>query len=253
MRCLLYLIAKFCQKNTELLIFSEIIHNIPILTIVDNAVDKSKLQQEQADFQCLYGIRHHNHHAFTTLYLKYFQGLVLVSDKYVKDIDVAKEIVQDVFLKMWESPVGLEHVTSIKPYLYRTVINASLNHLKRQKNIMQHHVKIADEITYDSIDALHEEQELKLLIYNEIENLPPQCKKVFKMSRFDGLKYREIAVMLGISEKTVENHMVKALKILRDRLYEQNGYNDSVKLKAFVVLFVFGSVLSYSDSFFNKK
>jgi len=216
---------------------------------VDNAVKKARSLDEQADFQYLDGIRHHDHYAFTALYRKYFQGLVLVSDKYVKNLGVAKEIVQDVFLKMWEHPFDFDHVISLRSYLYRTVVNFSLNHIKRQKNISQHHIKIADEITYDSLDALHEEQELKLMIYKEIEGLPPQCKKVFKMSRFEGLKYREIAVLLEISEKTVENHMIKALKILRERLYQKDGENNYVKLKVLAFLLISGSALLSTDSF----
>ncbi|RKR81459.1 RNA polymerase sigma-70 factor (ECF subfamily) [Mucilaginibacter gracilis] len=192
---------------------------------------------EQTDFRYLDGIRQGDHSSFTELYRKYFQGLVLASDKYVKEIDVAKEIVQDVFLKMWEHAFELDHVVSLKSYLYRTVINASLNHLKREKNINQHHLKIADEVTYDSIDDVQAEQELKILIFKEIENLPGQCKKVFKMSRFDGLKYREIAVLLEISEKTVENHMVRALKILREKLYDKDSKDNSYKLKIFHLLF----------------
>ncbi|WP_448701974.1 RNA polymerase sigma-70 factor [Mucilaginibacter sp. AW1-3] len=197
-------------------------------------MEKVRAFNEHEDFEYLEGIRQKNHVAFTTLYSKYFQGLVLASDRYVKELDIAKEIVQEVFLRMWEQPYKLDETGSLKSYLYRTVINYSLNHLKREKNINQHHLKIANQATYDSLDEIQEEQELKVLIFNEIEQLPAQCKKVFKMSRFEGLKYREIAVLLDISEKTVENHMLRALKILRERIYEKNDIKNSHKLKIFM-------------------
>ncbi|EHQ25163.1 RNA polymerase sigma-70 factor [Mucilaginibacter paludis] len=207
---------------------------------------------DHTDLKYLEGIRNKEHSAFTSLYRKYYKVLVLASDKYVKEIDVAKEIVQDVFLKMWEQPFELDNEASIKSYLYRSAINSSLNHIKREKNISQHHLKIANDVTYDSLEDLHAEQELKILIYNEIELLPAQCKKVFKLSRFEGLKYREIAVLLNISEKTVENHMIKALKTLRERLYEKDEANNLYKLKVFTLLFLSAPEILAINSHFGK-
>lgn len=164
------------------------------------------------------GIREANHRVFTLLYSSYFPMLLLTSEKYVKDAFVAEEIVQDVFIRIWENPECLNSVSALRPYLYRSVINQSLNHLNRQKSIEKHHFIIAGQLTDKYIEDLYDEQELQTLIFREIERLPTQCRKVFKMSRFEGLKYREIACSLKISEKTVENHIVNALKILRPRL-----------------------------------
>ncbi|NEM97839.1 RNA polymerase sigma-70 factor [Pontibacter burrus] len=156
--------------------------------------------------------------AFTQLYAQFYKNLTLTAIKYVKDINIAEEVVQDVFLRLWESPDKLRNASSPKAYLYRSVINTSINHLNREKNIRQHHQVITDELSDSYIDNIHEEQELKIWIYQEIDRLPEQCKKVFKMNRFDGLKYREIAEQLQISERTVENHIIHALKILRKRM-----------------------------------
>lgn len=161
------------------------------------------------------GIRLGDHDAFTALYSLHFRGLAVTSLKYVKDPAIAEEIVQDIFLKLWEDPVQLETVVSLKAYLYRSVINMSINHINRQKNIAQHHQRIADEVSKEYIETLIEDHALKELLYREIELLPDQCRKVFKMSRFQDMKYREIAATLGIAEKTVENHIVNALKTLR--------------------------------------
>ena len=215
-------------------------------------MSKIRSLDDNTDLKYLEGIRNGEHLAFTWLYRKYFKVLVLASDKYIKEIDVAKGIVQDVFLKMWEQPFELENEASLKSYLYRSVVNSSLNYLKRQKNISQHHLKIANETTYDSLDDLQEEHELKLLIYKEIELLPAQCKKIFKMSRFEGLKYREIAVLLNISEKTVENHMIKALKTLRGRIYDKNDMNNDYKLKIVSFLVFSSPGFLAIESFINR-
>ncbi len=173
--------------------------------------------------------------AFTQFYTQFFQKLLLTGDKYVKDIFVAEEIVQDVFLKIWENPQDLEEIKSVKSYLYRSVINASINYVNRQKNIEQHHLKIAAESTDDDLNDLDEENELIVLLHREINKLPPQCQKIFKLNRFERLKYKEIALMLGVSEKTVENHIGTALRMLRKALLDKNPVSKTSKKYDFIV------------------
>jgi len=178
--------------------------------------------------------------AFTQFYTQFFQKLLLTGDKYVKDIFVAEEIVQDVFLKIWENPQDLEEIKSVKSYLYRSVINASINYVNRQKNIELHHLKIAAESTDDDLNDLDEENELIVLLHKEINKLPPQCQKIFKLNRFERLKYKEIALMLGVSEKTVENHIGTALRMLRKALLDKNPSGKaSIKYDLIVSLFLF--------------
>ena len=167
--------------------------------------------------------------AFTCFYTSYFQKLILASDKYISDIHTAEEIVQDIFLKLWEFPETLTEVKSVKSYLYRSVVNASINFANRQKNLEQHHLKLAAEFSDDYLADLDEENEMIIILHNEIEKLPTQCKKVFKLSRFDNFKYREIALELNISEKTVENHIGNALKILRNRFVDDRALNRKAK------------------------
>jgi len=178
--------------------------------------------------------------AFTQFYTQFFQKLLLTGDKYVKDIFVAEEIVQDVFLKIWENPEDLEEIKSVKSYLYRSVINAAINYVNRQKNIEQHHLKIAAESSDDDLNDLDEENELIVLLHREINKLPPQCQKIFKLNRFERLKYKEIALMLGVSEKTVENHIGTALRMLRKALLDKNPTaRTSKKYDLLVSLYLF--------------
>lgn len=170
---------------------------------------------------------------FTNFYTQFFQKLLITSDKYVEDIFIAEEIVQDVFLKIWENPEGLNEIKSINSYLYRSVINASINYLNRQKNIERHHLKIASDYSEESLVELDEENELIVLINDEIEKLPAQCKKIFKLSRFEHLKYKEIATLLNISERTVENHIANALKQLRTELLGKGAVVNKQQNKKF--------------------
>lgn len=165
----------------------------------------------------LRGIRASDYEVFSKMYLHLFKGLALISVKYVQDVYIAEELVQDIFIKVWEQPHTVNGVIHLKSYLYKAVVNSSLNYLARQKNLKEHHERIARNMEDVDIQRAYEEQEMKVLIYQEIDRLPDQCKKVFKMSRFEGLKYREIAVLLNISERTVENHIANALKTLRIR------------------------------------
>ncbi|WP_211999669.1 RNA polymerase sigma-70 factor [Chitinophaga sp. HK235] len=168
-----------------------------------------------------------NRQAFTFIYERHFQELAMAAFRYVKDAGIAQELVQEVFIRIWEQPSLLDENGALRAYLYKAVINHAINYLKREKNIARHHSLIAESLTDSYLHNLQEEQELKLRIYQEIEKLPKQCAKVFKMSRFDGLKYREIAEQLQISEKTVENHIINALRILRENLfYRQDNSRD---------------------------
>lgn len=152
---------------------------------------------------------------FTNFYTLFFKKLLIESNKYVKDIQVAEEIVQDVFVKVWERSADLNNIQSIKSYLYRSVINQSINYLNRQKSLAYHHQKIIKEFTETEAQELDEENELIVMLFKEIEKLPPKCREIFKLNRFEKMKYREIAIKLELSEKTVENHIANALKILR--------------------------------------
>jgi RNA polymerase sigma-70 factor (ECF subfamily) len=132
--------------------------------------------------------------------------------KYLKNATLAEEIVNDVFLKLWEDGNKITIETSLKSYLYRAVINRSINLLHKSRKEAQNHVDL--EFVKDEGYELKqmEENELRVKLFAAIAQLPDQCRKVFEMSRFEELKQQEIADKLGISIKTVKNHITHALK-----------------------------------------
>jgi RNA polymerase sigma-70 factor (ECF subfamily) len=157
---------------------------------------------------------------FEVLFRTYFNSLCFFSMKYVPDLDSAKEVVHSVFIKLWERRNELEKGMSLKSYLYTSVHNRSLNYIRNRKKFRSGEVKDEDFSSFqngDDADGI-ESRELESKIGLLIEKLPEKCRIIFKLNRFEGLKYQEIADKLGISVKTVEAQMSKALRILREGL-----------------------------------
>ncbi len=141
----------------------------------------------------------------------------------------AEEIVQDVFVKFWEKCSSLSPDSSIKSYLYRSVHNSCLNAIKHEKvkdGYKQHVIQFLESSYQDDVE-FNDPDVIRNRIHGEIDKLPPRCSEIFKLSRFEGLKYQEIADHLGISVKTVEVQMGKALKVLRESLHDLKGMTDA--------------------------
>lgn len=158
--------------------------------------------------------------AFEMLFRTYYQPLCHYAYSFLQDKEDAEEIVQSTFLMVWEKRETLAIRTSVKPYLYAMVRNACLNAIKHEK-IKQRYA--GEEIalaarSHDAVSQAVASNELEHRIKAAMDVLPEQCRMVFKLSRFEELKYAEIAEQLNISIKTVENHMGKALKIMREQL-----------------------------------
>jgi RNA polymerase sigma-70 factor (ECF subfamily) len=158
--------------------------------------------------------------AFEMLFRTYYQPLCNYAYTFVQNRDEAEEIVQSTFLSVWEKRENLEIRTAVKPYLYAMVRNACLNVLKHEK-IKQQHAAVELAVAEKSVESVTRTvmaSELETKIYEAMEKLPQQCRLIFKLSRFEELKYSEIAEQLDLSVKTVENQMGKALKIMREQL-----------------------------------
>lgn len=163
--------------------------------------------------------------SFKSIFHEYYQPLWHLSQYYLEDKDEAKEVVQDAFLKLWEIRHDLNPNSNLRNFLFTLVKNNCLNNLKRKQILLKHHEKIRCiemRYQYDSLahmgDDYLEINELKDKIDVAIQQLPEHCRIVFEMSRFEDLKNREIAEKLNVTQKTVEAHLTKALKILRKEL-----------------------------------
>ena len=156
---------------------------------------------------------------FEKLFKSYFQLLVNFCYCFVEDVSIAENIVQEVFLKIWANREKLDPEIKIKFYLYRAVKNKALNHLRHLKVTKS---SVEDVYSYNIPGKTPEEEineeEIVELLSKAIEELPEKCKIIFFMSKYDNLKYSEIAEILDISIRTVEYHMRRALKFLRKHL-----------------------------------
>lgn len=155
---------------------------------------------------------------FEQIFREHYSVLAGFALKYLHDPDLSEEIVQEMFSNLWIKSDVIEVRTSIKSYLYGAVRNACLNYIKHQKIEEKYadHVKLTISSVKET-DFL-ELDELQQRIAEAMDKIPDKCREIFELSRYEGKKYKEIAEELGLSQKTVENQMGKALRILRDEL-----------------------------------
>ncbi|MDZ7899311.1 MAG: RNA polymerase sigma-70 factor [Arcicella sp.] len=175
---------------------------------------------QSPDSEILLAIRQGNERVFETVFRKHYQSLCNYANGILKDLDDAEEVVQAIFVKFWEQREAIEINVSLKSYLYKAVHNTCLNRLKHLKiqDVHKQYVGNFFEDNHDSATDLMDKVELETRIADALEKLPEQCRLIFKMSRFEELKYQEIADRLGLSIKTIENQIGKALKIMRTEL-----------------------------------
>lgn len=159
---------------------------------------------------------------FEVLFREYFRPLTIFAKQYVKTLEVAEDIVQELFLYLYEKDEFRKHDNSDGRFLYRLVRYRCLNHLEFQ-NVRTR--KIPDMMAnpasnpHDPLEWV-ERIELEHKYLQSLEALSPKCREVFEMSRMEGWKNQEIAEKLKLSKRTVETHISQALKILRKKLIE---------------------------------
>lgn len=159
--------------------------------------------------------------AFRFFFEKYYADLCNLINFYVRDAVISEEIAEDIFIGFWEKREDIKISTSVKAYLFKACKNKSLNYLRNEKRKLNIHEKLA-KVAETSFEALPENvmdaRQLRKLIDKSVSSLPPKCREIFILAKEKDLSYKEIAAQLGISVKTVENQMGKALKLLRDLL-----------------------------------
>jgi RNA polymerase sigma-70 factor (ECF subfamily) len=176
------------------------------------------------------GIIEGDREIFRRVYLKYFDMLNHLCMEYTQNAHIAEELVQDTFLKLWEVRKKIHRESNIGNFLYTVAKNKCLNYLRDQQTILNAQ-KSRDFLTKQyNMDALIEVgdqwmnfKELKTLFESVIDKMPESIRIVFMMSRYEDKKYKEIALQLNISVKTVESRISKALIILRKALDDYNS------------------------------
>ena len=157
--------------------------------------------------------------AFDAIFRAWYPSLVRAAESLVRSRAVAEEIVQDVMFELWKRRETLDPNTSAQAYLFQSTRNRSLNHLRHERVEREGEPHITRGEAVDApAHSLLVEEEIHAAMRRAVEGLPERCREVFELSRIHGLKYAEIAQTLGISIKTVEAQMGKALRILREAL-----------------------------------
>jgi len=175
-----------------------------------------------SDSEIIGRIRQGNKQEFEKLFRSSYVSLVRYAKTLIRDHDASEEIVQELFFRLWQDRQTIRIESSLNGYLYRSVHNRALHYLEHQKVVSRHagEVLAAADMTSEPVtDAIYY-HELQARVARVLERLPERCRLIFKMNRFEGLKYIEIADKLAVSLKTVEADMGKALKEFRKALAE---------------------------------
>ena len=162
------------------------------------------------------------------LFRTYYAPLCKTVYNITHDTDAAEDVVQDVFLKVWRRKEQLDFSKSIKSYLFRSSVNTALNYLEKNRRNTQMEASEVEQMGFSANTTEHEigYREVNERVQQALEALPPKCRTVFSLSRYEELSYAEIAGQLDISVKAVEKHMGKALKHMRQYLKSFINYSE---------------------------
>ncbi len=161
--------------------------------------------------------------AFSILFKRYYGTLCQFAFRYSQDKQQAEEIVSEIFMIIWQKRSSLTISVSLKSYLYACVRNSCLKKLKTNRKA---DLELSEEFPETSLNPFEQLQhkEVQRDLLNVVDLLPARCKEVFLMCKLDGLKHKEIAALLEISERTVEQHMAHALDFLRRKILLRKRY-----------------------------
>jgi RNA polymerase sigma-70 factor (ECF subfamily) len=155
--------------------------------------------------------------AFSFLFRKYYKDLILFGGTFLLDRNYCEDIVQNIFVRLWENRENITIEESLKSFLLKAVQNACIDELRHRQSVSEYEKYIETFSDYDSMDTenyiLYSDMHAQL--DNALKRLPEACRQAFVMNRFEGLKYKEIARQLNVSERTVEVRIGKAIGLLR--------------------------------------
>lgn len=175
-----------------------------------------------SDSDIIRRIRQGDKQEFEKLFRSSYVSLVRYAKTILRDHDASEEIVQELFFRLWQDKQKLTIESSLNGYLYRSVHNRALHYIEHQQVVSRHAGEMtasAEQISEPVTEAIYY-SELQARVARVLERLPERCRLIFKMSRFEGMKYNEIADKLAVSLKTVEADMGKALREFRKALAE---------------------------------
>jgi RNA polymerase sigma-70 factor (ECF subfamily) len=196
-------------------------HRLGILTTTSSGLPLISRFREACleSNELLERLRRGDESAFDEIFRASYASLVRSAESLVRSRAVAEEIVQDVMFELWRRRDALERETSPQAYLFQSTRNRALNHLRHQRVEKRGEPYAAGRTEMEaSGPAVLVEEEIDVALRDAVAALPDRCREIFELSRTQGLKYAEIASLLGISVKTVEAQMGKALRSLRERL-----------------------------------
>ena len=171
------------------------------------------------DHSLVESIRNSNQGVFELVFNYYYSGLVVYADQIIKDTVISEDIVQSVFMKLWETRETIE-IRSFRSYFIQCVKNRCIDHHRSLQVKQRFDNRIPEAASLVMEEDLWTKNELSELLDRVVGDLPPRCREIFWMSRYENLKIAEIAEKLDISKRTVETQISKALKILRVKLVD---------------------------------
>lgn len=172
------------------------------------------------DIDLVKRLQENEEQALTIIYKEYWEIMYVAAYNLVKDRSVCEDIVQEVFISLWQRRAKLQIKTSLKSYLYTSTVYKVYDHFSKNKKMLKDELfdNFENKIETSNPETKLMHEELIHLLDSIIETLPDKCKEVYKLSRENMLSNKEIAEQLNISQRTVEGHISKALKILKESL-----------------------------------
>lgn len=172
------------------------------------------------DIDLVKRLQENEEQALTIIYKEYWEIMYVAAYNLVKDRSVCEDIVQEVFISLWQRRAKLQIKTSLKSYLYTSTVYKVYDHFSKNKKMLKDELfdNFENKIETSNPETKLMHEELIHLLDSIIDTLPDKCKEVYKLSRENMLSNKEIAEQLNISQRTVEGHISKALKILKESL-----------------------------------
>jgi RNA polymerase sigma-70 factor (ECF subfamily) len=182
----------------------------------ENLNDRNDNRPDLGNVFVLERLKEGDRKLFSMLFNYYYSGLVVYAAHFLHDPDMSEDVVQSVFIGLWENRQSIQSL-SVRQYLVHSVKNKCIDLIKKEETRKKY---TSRQLNLDAVyqGEFYTETELREIIRKSIDKLPPKCREIFILSRFDNLKAKEIAIKLELSPRTVETQILKASKLLREEL-----------------------------------